>query len=89
MCILLENQPPQSTTQMSQLAAHSSERFLPQAWKEALLLGRLDLGHGPTPVLVRNGIIHDLSNAAPTVSEWVNRYEPGQEPERLRDRRTR
>ena len=45
-----------------------------------MLLGRLDLGLGPTPVIVRGGVIHDLSAAAPTVADLLNRHETGQEP---------
>src|SRR4051794_9378301 len=50
---------------------------LPQDWQRATLLGRLDLGHGPTPVLLRDGGLADLSHAAPTVSQLLNRFEPG------------
>nr|WP_245858488.1 fumarylacetoacetate hydrolase family protein [Sphingomonas guangdongensis] len=44
---------------------------LPDDWKEATLLGRLDLGDGPTPILVAGGIVHDMTPAAPTVAELV------------------
>lgn len=40
-------------------------------WRDATLLGRIDRGDGPTPVLVRGGIVHDMSRVAPTVSELV------------------
>jgi len=50
---------------------------LPADWPRALLLGRADLGQGPTPVLVRGGRLFDLSAAAPTVSELLNGLEPG------------
>jgi fumarylacetoacetate (FAA) hydrolase family protein len=42
--------------------------FLPRDWREATLVGRLDLGEGPTPILVREGRVLDVSQAAPTVS---------------------
>jgi fumarylacetoacetate (FAA) hydrolase family protein len=42
--------------------------FLPRDWREATLVGRLDLGDGPTPVLVREGRVLDVSRSAPTVS---------------------
>ena len=29
--------------------------FLPTDWQDALLLGRIDLGEGPTPILVKGG----------------------------------
>jgi fumarylacetoacetate (FAA) hydrolase family protein len=44
---------------------------LPDDWQDATLLGRLDLGEGPSPVLVVNGIAHDMSHVAPTVAELV------------------
>jgi fumarylacetoacetate (FAA) hydrolase family protein len=52
--------------------------LLPQDWQSATLLGRMDLGHGPTPVLLRNGEVSDLSRAAPTVSQLLNRFGPGE-----------
>jgi fumarylacetoacetate (FAA) hydrolase family protein len=39
----------------------------------ALLAGRLDLGAGPTPVLARGGAVEDVSRAAPTISELLER----------------
>ncbi len=42
--------------------------FLPRDWREATLVGRLDFGDGPTPVLVRDGRVWDVSRGAPTVS---------------------
>jgi fumarylacetoacetate (FAA) hydrolase family protein len=53
---------------MSDLLSH-----LPDDWQDALLLGRLDLGDGPTPVLVVNGEVRDMSRVAPTVAELVAR----------------
>jgi fumarylacetoacetate (FAA) hydrolase family protein len=52
---------------MPQLLGH----HLPDDWAQARLLGRLDFGDGPTPVLVADGIVHDMSRVAPTVSELV------------------
>ncbi len=46
--------------------------FLPQDWQDALLLGRLDLGEGPTPVLIVKGEVLDVSRIAPTVSAFLN-----------------
>src|SRR6478736_4861989 len=46
--------------------------FLPEDWQDALLLGRLDLGEGPTPVLVKGGEVFDVSKTAPTVSALLN-----------------
>jgi len=42
---------------------------LPGDWREARLLGRVQLPQGPTPVLIENGRVYDLSSAAPTVAQ--------------------
>ncbi len=55
---------------MSHIAA-PVESALPADWRSALLLGRIDLGDGPTPVLVRDGQVFDVSGVAPTVSALV------------------
>jgi fumarylacetoacetate (FAA) hydrolase family protein len=55
---------------MSHIAA-PIESALPADWRSALLLGRIDLGDGPTPVLVRDGQVFDMSGVAPTVSALV------------------
>ena len=44
---------------------------LPDDWRDATLLGRLDLGEGPTPVIVASGEVLDMSRVAPTVAELV------------------
>jgi len=46
--------------------------FLPEDWQDALLLGRLDLGEGPTPVLIVRGEVIDISRTAPTTSAFLN-----------------
>ncbi|MBN9588010.1 MAG: fumarylacetoacetate hydrolase family protein [Alphaproteobacteria bacterium] len=46
----------------------SSPFPLPADWRDAILVGRMDLGEGPVPVLVRHGQVFDVSAAAPTVS---------------------
>jgi fumarylacetoacetate (FAA) hydrolase family protein len=48
--------------------------FLPRDWREATLVGRLDLGEGPTPVLVRDGRVLDVSHVAPTVSALLDAW---------------
>lgn len=45
--------------------------FLPRDWQDAILVGRIDLGEGPTPVLVKNGQVMDVSATAPTVSQFL------------------
>jgi fumarylacetoacetate (FAA) hydrolase family protein len=49
--------------------------FLPEDWQDALLLGRLDLGEGPTPILVNQGAVIDVSSVAPTVSALLNGWD--------------
>jgi fumarylacetoacetate (FAA) hydrolase family protein len=46
--------------------------FLPSDWRDATLLGRVDLGEGPTPILVRQGRVADVSGHGPTVSALLN-----------------
>ncbi|HEY4941701.1 MAG TPA: fumarylacetoacetate hydrolase family protein [Rhizomicrobium sp.] len=46
--------------------------FLPRDWREAILVGRLDLGTGPTPILVRDGRVWDVSQSAPTVAALLD-----------------
>jgi fumarylacetoacetate (FAA) hydrolase family protein len=55
---------------MSHIAA-PVESALPADWRSALLLGRIDLGDGPTPVLIKDGQVFDMSGVAPTVSALV------------------
>jgi fumarylacetoacetate (FAA) hydrolase family protein len=46
--------------------------FLPRDGREAILVGRLDLGQGPTPILVKDGRVWDVSGSAPTVSALLD-----------------
>jgi fumarylacetoacetate (FAA) hydrolase family protein len=48
--------------------------FLPRDWPQAVLLGRLLTGEGPTPILVRRGRVLDVSAFAPTTSEFIARW---------------
>ncbi|MFT4056899.1 MAG: fumarylacetoacetate hydrolase family protein [Novosphingobium sp.] len=54
--------------------------LLPADWKDGLFLGRLDLGEGPTPVLLSGGAIYDMSRVAPTVADLVDAgaFDPAQ-----------
>src|SRR5271154_394119 len=45
--------------------------FLPGDWRKATLLGRIDMGAGPTPVLARDGRLFDVSETAPSVSAFL------------------
>jgi fumarylacetoacetate (FAA) hydrolase family protein len=44
---------------------------LPADWRDARLLGRLQLPEGPTPVLIEKGRVYDVSKSAPTVADAV------------------
>lgn len=48
-----------------------SEAMLPVDGGEALMAGRLLLDAGPTPVLIRDGQVEDVSREAPTVSHLL------------------
>ncbi len=48
--------------------------FLPQDWRSALLLGRIDSGAGPTPVLIKDGRVLDVSGAGGTVSSFLESW---------------
>jgi fumarylacetoacetate (FAA) hydrolase family protein len=53
---------------------HRMSDLLPRDWREATLIGRVDLGAGPTPVLVQHGRVADVSRTAPTVSQLLNSW---------------
>ena len=55
--------------------AVGADDFLPTDAGRAVLAGRIDLGAGPTPVLIRGGGVHDVSRAAPTISDLLD--DPG------------
>jgi len=50
--------------------------MLPADSADATLVGRLMLDAGPTPVIVRRGIVEDVSRSAPTVSDLMELSEP-------------
>lgn len=52
--------------------------LLPLDHESAMLIGRADLGRGPTPIGVSGGRVMDLSGIAPTVADLLNRLEPGE-----------
>ncbi len=45
--------------------------YLPDDWRQANLVGRVQTEAGPTPVLVRSGRLLDMSATAPTTSELL------------------
>ena len=59
---------------MNMNAAPSILESLPKDWQEATLVGRLDFGQGPTPVVIRGGRVIDVSNTAPTVSSLLQSW---------------
>jgi fumarylacetoacetate (FAA) hydrolase family protein len=50
-----------------------SKEMLPADLGEAVLVGRLRLDEGPTPVLIRGGTVYDVSRAVPTVADLLDR----------------
>src|SRR5689334_12015902 len=58
--------------------------MLPEDVAEATLAGRLLLDEGPTPVLIRDGAVEDISRAAPTIADLMELDDPaGVSGERL------
>ena len=56
---------------MSESVWGKLEASLPNDWRDAKLIGRVDLGEGPTPVLIEGGEVYDMSRVAPTVAMLV------------------
>lgn len=48
-------------------------RILPDDHEQACLVGRLQQAEGPTPILIRDNVVHDVSAVAPTVSDLLDR----------------
>jgi len=48
--------------------------FLPVDWTAALLVGRIRTQAGPTPVVIREGRLLDVSRAFPTVSQLLDAW---------------
>ena len=48
-----------------------SAAMLPADVARATLAGRLQLEAGPTPVLIRKGVVEDISRAAPTIADLM------------------
>jgi fumarylacetoacetate (FAA) hydrolase family protein len=47
---------------------------LPDDWRDAVLVGRIDMGEGPTPIVVKEGRVFDVSKTAPTVSVLLEKW---------------
>jgi fumarylacetoacetate (FAA) hydrolase family protein len=58
------------------LEDQSRRSILPADSDHATLAGRLDLGDGPTPVLIRAGMVEDVSGAAPTIADLLEHDDP-------------
>ena len=52
------------------------DRLLPEDSDKAILVGRLMTAAGPTPVMVRDGQLFDMSEAAPTVADLFRSFGP-------------
>ncbi|MES2339159.1 MAG: fumarylacetoacetate hydrolase family protein [Pseudomonadota bacterium] len=50
---------------------------LPVDADTATLAGRVMTAHGPVPVIVRNGVVHDVSADAPTAADLFDHVSPG------------
>src|SRR5881409_3307159 len=50
--------------------------MLPADVSDAVLAGRLLLDAGPTPVVIRGGVVEDVSRAAPTVADLMDLPDP-------------
>src|SRR5438874_7576307 len=50
--------------------------MLPADVADAVLVGRLLLDEGPTPVVIRGGAVEDVSRAAPTVADLMDLPDP-------------
>ena len=47
---------------------------LPADWREGLFVGRVMTAAGPSPILVTDGLVYDMSQIAPTVAELVEAF---------------
>jgi fumarylacetoacetate (FAA) hydrolase family protein len=54
----------------------STATMLPVDSADAVLAGRLMLDDGPTPVILRDGVVEDVSRVAPTISDLMDLPEP-------------
>ena len=58
------------------MAQESIAAMLPADFRDAVLAGRLLLEAGPTPVLIRDGTVEDVSHAAPTMADLFDLADP-------------
>ena len=55
---------------------NSGAAMLPVDCERAILAGRLLTDQGPTPVVIRNGTVEDISSAAPTIADLMELDSP-------------
>jgi fumarylacetoacetate (FAA) hydrolase family protein len=55
--------------------------MLPADWREATLIGRIETADGPTPIMIKNGEVFDMSAIAPTVSQLLKAWPEAGVPE--------
>ena len=54
-----------------------SGTMLPNDIESAVLVGRISLSAGPTPIVIRDGAVFDVSRSAATVSDLLEQDAPG------------
>ncbi|MDB5702189.1 MAG: fumarylacetoacetate hydrolase [Sphingomonadales bacterium] len=59
-------------------------QLLPIDHEDAVLLGRIETSDGPTPIVLRDGEIEDLSRIAPTTADLIDMLAAGELPPRGR-----
>jgi fumarylacetoacetate (FAA) hydrolase family protein len=40
-------------------------------WRRGLYVGRIETSAGPSPIVIRNGILHDMARVAPTTADLI------------------
>ncbi len=63
------------------LMPESQLHFLPHDWRDATLVGRIETADGPTPVMVKNDEVFDMTAVAPTVSQLMKVWPEAGVPE--------
>ena len=53
------------------MTAFTPATMLADDWREGLFLGRIETAEGPTPVLLKGGVLYDMSRVAPTAAQLV------------------
>ena len=58
------------------MGGNISASTLPIDAADALLVGRMNFDRGPSPIIVRKGVVEDLSRVAPTVADLMELDDP-------------